>query len=277
VKLSNVLGFRDDAKMPLPVRLVLSDFGTAVDLIHRPIGARRTGATGTIETMAPELLVTDDGGAYVYAHSFQSDIWSLGVILFTLVFGCNPFVLDGGEERLRQFRSVDGVIAELGLDTTKVPPIVMRYIRRMMRSDPGERCSLEELLRDNHIFGMIVEFGLNDLVQADAPRAFVASPSMEDLMASEILPLTDQSDRRAPEISLRVVVALVGAATCRGAAAVVAYAFLVLAVLRAAPGDIEAVAGMMLVTFAEMAIGAARRSIPVVALFLYVLFVMRNV
>jgi serine/threonine protein kinase len=276
VKLSNVLGFRDDAKMPLPVRLVLSDFGTAIDLIHRPSGARRTGATGTIETMAPELLVTDDRGAYVYAHSFQSDIWSLGVILFTLFFGCNPFVLEGGEERLRQFRSVNEVIAELGLDGAKVPPIVLRYIRRMMRGDPGQRCSLEELLRDSQIFGMIVEFGLNDLVQADGPRAFVASPSMEDLMASEILPLTDQSERRAPEISATLVVALVGVAMCNGVAAVVAYAVLVLAVMRGATGDLEAVAGIMLVAIAEMAVGAARRSIPVIVLFLYILFAMRN-
>jgi hypothetical protein len=212
----------------------------------------------------------------VYAHSFQSDIWSLGVILFTLFFGCNPFVLDGGEERLRQFRSVDDVIAELGLDGAKAPPVVMRHIRRMMRGDPGKRCSLEELLRDDEIFGMIVEFGLNDLVQADGPRAFVASPSMEDLMASEILPLTDQSGSRAPDISIRVIVTLLGVATCRGTAAVVAYAILVLAVLRGAPGDLEAVTGIMLVTIAEMAIGAATRSIPVIVLFLYVLFVMRN-
>lgn len=45
--------------------------------------------TGTLAYMAPEVIVqkNKDGTGY----DFSCDIWSLGVVLFTMVFGTMPY------------------------------------------------------------------------------------------------------------------------------------------------------------------------------------------
>lgn len=47
---------------------------------------QRTGATGTLEFMAPELLAQDAGSGYLHDHSPQCDLWSLGMVLHFLCF-----------------------------------------------------------------------------------------------------------------------------------------------------------------------------------------------
>lgn len=42
---------------------------------------------GTPNYMAPEMLDADKNGGY----SYQIDIWSLGIIIFTLLIGKEPF------------------------------------------------------------------------------------------------------------------------------------------------------------------------------------------
>lgn len=190
LKLSNVLMFEAPKNSPTKLRLVLSDFGTSVDVFDLGLRRPRTGATGTIETMAPELLKTDDDGTYMYSHSFQSDVWSLGVILFSLFYRCNPFVMDGGEERLMKYVSVDALVKEMGLENVKVPRLARKLMDRMMRANPAERCTIEELMEEPEIFQMTVEFGLDKLVRMDGPTVMV-SPSMEDLVSSVALPLPE--------------------------------------------------------------------------------------
>ncbi|KAJ2251624.1 putative serine/threonine-protein kinase iks1, partial [Coemansia sp. RSA 451] len=59
-------------------RLMLTDFGECEILSH--IEKRdRTGATGTMEFMAPELIEVDITGRYLDSYSTKSDMWSLGM------------------------------------------------------------------------------------------------------------------------------------------------------------------------------------------------------
>jgi serine/threonine protein kinase len=287
LKLSNVLVFAAETNHPLPIRLVLSDFGTAVDTREVTQKRSRTGATGTIETMAPELLVTDEREQYLYSHSFGSDVWSLGVILFSLFFACNPFTMAGGEERLRRFTSVDNLIQELQLGERTIPPTALRLIKKMMARDPSARCSIAEIFREPVIFEMIVRFGLDNLLDGDAPRVMVVSPSMEDFDASVPLPLPDDSDQEplpaappplpaaAPALVTKIAVGIVTmAGSFTSAAAMLVHAVCAWLAVKWYPGDEAEV--LMALAMLEMVIGVTRPSVPLLAFFGYVFYVLTD-
>jgi hypothetical protein len=101
--------------------------------------------------------------------------------------------MDGGEDRLRRYKSLDALLADLNLNPQSVPPLALKYMRLMMAADPKARCSIDRLMDDPAIFDLVVRFGLNNLLKADGPRVMVVSPSMEDFRSSAILPLTDES------------------------------------------------------------------------------------
>ena len=189
IKLSNVLIFEEPANSPLPMRMALSDFGTSVDVFERQ-NRPRTGATGTIETMAPELLMQDECGRFMYKHTFASDIWSLGVILFSLFYHCNPFVKDEGQARLKEFTTVENLVAQMGLQNVEVPKLARSLLRHMMTKDPRERWQVDKIMQMELVHEMTVEFGLDKLMGSVGPVVMV-SPSMDDLNSSVKLPLLD--------------------------------------------------------------------------------------
>eukprot|EP00667_Euglena_gracilis_P025346 EG_transcript_29712 len=73
----------------------LSDFGLAQHVDRLDYGANGGRRVGTPCYMAPELF--QEGGV----HSFASDLWSLGCVLYELVTGKPPFVAKD-VERLMQ-------------------------------------------------------------------------------------------------------------------------------------------------------------------------------
>ena len=68
----------------------LGDFGLAAKIEN---GERRKTVCGTPNYIAPEVLFRTCGG-----HSFEADIWSFGVILYTLIVGKPPFQMATIEE-----------------------------------------------------------------------------------------------------------------------------------------------------------------------------------
>lgn len=199
LKLSNVLIFDEPNNSPLHFRFALSDFGTAIDLHSIDTAHKRTGATGTIETMAPELFVTDKNGDYLYRHSCASDIWSLGVIMLSLFYGFNPFVMDGGEQKLRNFTSIDNLINEMNISVVP-PPAATKLIKKMMRLNPKERCTIDEILADPTVYDLTIKYGLNKLVSKDNHRIVIVSPSMDDLKNSALaLPCEESHTQQQPK------------------------------------------------------------------------------
>ncbi|KAJ3300537.1 putative serine/threonine-protein kinase iks1 [Borealophlyctis nickersoniae] len=71
-------------------RILISDFGEC-EVISDQEQRERTGATGTLEFMPPELLMKDESGRYLNDHSPKADMWSLGIVLYFLCFSRVPY------------------------------------------------------------------------------------------------------------------------------------------------------------------------------------------
>ncbi len=72
---------------------LLSDFGLAVQL-KQPQAARLLAVhCGTADYMAPELNVTNHGGAAYHVNPLPADIYAMGVSLFELLNYYRPYAL----------------------------------------------------------------------------------------------------------------------------------------------------------------------------------------
>merc|ERR1719409_1579991 len=77
-------------------RLKVGDFGLAAQLEHD--GERKRTICGTPNYIAPEILEGKHG------HSYEVDVWSLGVILYTMLIGRPPFETSDVKATYRRIR-----------------------------------------------------------------------------------------------------------------------------------------------------------------------------
>lgn len=137
--------------------ILLSDFGECNRADEDSCrGTERTGATGTIEFCAPELFRQDKRGHYVTHHSKATDVWSLGMILYYLLYdGRLPYLDIENVEVLRR-------------DILKLRKIVLPHNR-----DDTLSTSVRQLL-----------LSLLSLRSEMRPTAAVASQTIEAALAS---------------------------------------------------------------------------------------------
>lgn len=200
LKMSNILVFDDDniSKNPLKFKFVLSDFGTAISEEKQNLKPtfERTGATGTIETMAPELLEQNKDGKFLHAHSFSSDVWALGVIIFNIFIGKNPFASENGEELLRSFTNVDNLLNRLGIYNSDLPNEVMNLIRKMMDKRSYNRITIKEILKNQEVDRFINEFNYNSLIfnfPSSSPTFSEHRNNSSPNISSSLLPVNSHS------------------------------------------------------------------------------------
>lgn len=115
----------------------LGDFGLAALLKHPE--ERKKTVCGTPNYIAPEILYDQGQG-----HSFEVDIWSVGVILYTLLVGKPPFQtpkVDEIYERIRQ--NAYEIPPQAGLSTEAID-----LITRILTHNPAQRPTLVQIM--NH-------------------------------------------------------------------------------------------------------------------------------
>ncbi|KAG2176231.1 hypothetical protein INT43_005465 [Umbelopsis isabellina] len=136
-------------------RILISDFGECEvldDLTQRD----RTGATGTLEFMAPELIRLDDHGKYLQEFSAKADMWSLGMVLFYLCYSRLPYHYINDIDRLKdEILSFDKVTfpssrSEVNTNSSytsdHIPVELKHIIRALLSLDPEARPSCDEIL-----------------------------------------------------------------------------------------------------------------------------------
>lgn len=89
---------KNDYDTTFPI-VVIGDFGES-----QLSGQRRTatGATGTLEFTAPEVLILDSESMSLPQFTFQSDMYSLGMIIYFIIFGELPFKSNQDMKQLKR-------------------------------------------------------------------------------------------------------------------------------------------------------------------------------
>ncbi|KAL1916585.1 uncharacterized protein VTP21DRAFT_5776 [Calcarisporiella thermophila] len=139
-------------------RVLLSDFGEC-EVLEASEERDRTGATGTLEFMAPELITVDENGRYLKDYSPKADMWSLGMLLYYLCYSQLPYQqvadVDLLKEEILGFNSVpnfpDMQRNGANINTTEnsveeIPPLFKHLILALLRRDPSARPSCDEIL-----------------------------------------------------------------------------------------------------------------------------------
>eukprot|EP00698_Gefionella_okellyi_P022718 TRINITY_DN7569_c0_g1_i1.p1 TRINITY_DN7569_c0_g1~~TRINITY_DN7569_c0_g1_i1.p1 ORF type:complete len:647 (+),score=115.84 TRINITY_DN7569_c0_g1_i1:94-2034(+) len=135
------------------LRVLISDFGTSALL--NEIGGTRQGNTGTVHFMAPELLHVDPDGSFPFHHTFQSDIWGLGVVLHAMAYNSLPF--DGEDNETVMQRILRGERAKRGERVAR-PSGMMQLIDAMLNLEPGKRPLTGQILSAPVIQQMIATY-----------------------------------------------------------------------------------------------------------------------
>ncbi|GET93949.1 protein kinase, putative [Leishmania tarentolae] len=171
-----------------PPRVLVSDFGTAALLDD--ISYDRSGGTGTLEYMAPELLETiasprGTNEQYVNHHTMASDVWSLGMVLHYLAFdGTLPERRKDGSVNLDKARH---------LDNTR-PPEMLRLLEAMLQLDPAKRPRCSDILGSPMVQSIMRIFNKDDHSQWDL--SIQRQQKLSATSPSSILPLERPSRPR---------------------------------------------------------------------------------
>ena len=116
----------------------IGDFGLATKLEFD--GERKRTICGTPNYIAPEVLEGKQG------HSYEVDVWSLGVIIYTLIIGKPPFETSDVKTTYKRIR----MNAYSFPENVPVTDAARDLITKILNNDPTKRPSIDDIL--NHEF-----------------------------------------------------------------------------------------------------------------------------
>ena len=112
----------------------MGDFGLATKLEYD--GERKRTICGTPNYIAPEILEGKSG------HSYEVDVWSLGVLVFTLLVGKPPFETSDVKSTYRKIRMNTYAFPE----HVSVSDEAKNFVRGILVTEPSLRPGVDELL-----------------------------------------------------------------------------------------------------------------------------------
>lgn len=124
--------------------LVLADFGIAKHL-DSPEGVLKTMA-GSFGYAAPEVMLKR-------GHSKPVDMWSLGVITYTLLCGYSPFRSESLQDLIEECKN--GRVVFHDRYWKDVSKEAKSFILRLLKPDPPQRATSKEALQDPWIAGKV--------------------------------------------------------------------------------------------------------------------------
>ncbi|KAI8908956.1 kinase-like domain-containing protein [Gorgonomyces haynaldii] len=143
IKPANLLLRYTDRAIPY---VLLSDFGEC-EIVSDEVERKRTGATGTLEFMPPELLFKDQFGNYVPNHSTKADMWSLGVLLYFLCYSSVPYKQTDDVDILKEeILEFDGSMIHFPDAGDRVPDTFRQLIVDLLAHDPEARPDIRQVI-----------------------------------------------------------------------------------------------------------------------------------
>ena len=125
---------------------------------------------GTLDYMAPEMIKG-------LTHSYEVDVWALGVLLYEMLHGYPPFQGTKESEKCYNIANCDYKFADWISSTAK------DLIKQMIKKVPGDRIHLKSAL--NHQFFLTQENELK-ITLGDSFRYYIKDYGMDDGVVEEI-------------------------------------------------------------------------------------------
>ena len=110
----------------------LIDFGTSITIK----GKNLTQELGTIYYIAPEVFMNN--------YNEKADIWSCGIILYTMLCGHPPFC--GNKENIIKSKILHSKLTFPSKEFKTVSSDAKEYIKSLLSYNPNNRPSAEEAL-----------------------------------------------------------------------------------------------------------------------------------
>lgn len=143
-------------------RLKLIDFGIANAIQDDTVNVHREQQVGTPNYMSPEALIDSNASLGLPASVGKmmklgkpSDVWSLGCILYKMVYGQPPFArIAKYYERIMAIPNPKVAIEfpAFGIGGVTVPPGLIRTLKQCLQRDQTLRPTVDELLSDRDPF-----------------------------------------------------------------------------------------------------------------------------
>lgn len=139
------------------MEIKLGDFGLATKLEFD--GEKKKTICGTPNYIAPEILEGKTG------HSYEVDIWSLGVIIYTLIIGKPPYETPDVKTTYRKIRMNSYSFPE----HVPISDSARNLITKILNLDPTKRPKLDDII--NHDF-----LNLGGTIPKSLPLSTLACP-----------------------------------------------------------------------------------------------------
>ena len=117
------------------MELKVGDFGLATKLDYD--GERKKTICGTPNYIAPEVISS-------LGHSFEVDIWAIGIIIYTLLIGKPPFETRDVKITYDKIKKAEFYFPQ----NSKISNSAKNLIKKILVVDPNQRPSLNEILFD---------------------------------------------------------------------------------------------------------------------------------
>ena len=154
------------------MQLKLGDFGLATKLEFE--GERKRSLCGTPNYIAPEILDGKSG------HSFEVDIWSIGVCIYILLIGKPPFETNNRKETYKRIRERNFTFPP----DRKISQPARQLIENLLVLQPYKRLSLDEILKSDFM-------NMGKSIPKALPQSTLACPPTINYI-KEYMPGVDQ-------------------------------------------------------------------------------------
>ncbi|KAG7663965.1 MPS1 [[Candida] subhashii] len=176
--------------------LKLIDFGIADAVPDHTVNIYRESQIGTPNYMAPETLTVNQPGVHTkdtWKVGKPSDIWSIGCIIYQMIYGKAPYASYSGHQRILAITNpaIKIKYPNKGLGGVRVPTGAIVLMQNCLAHSPNDRWTVEECLDCDffnpkgvsegfvrEVVHQTINYGYNKRINADA----ISSDDIEALV-----------------------------------------------------------------------------------------------